>query len=100
MSDGILTRLPTLTAPVSVKDERGEHHAVTNAITWVKADDVRDSLLDHKTREVIRTVMWRHKQYTTTGPVRCSCGHWKPDAGMFDMHLAEEIQKALAGGDE
>ena len=93
---GILSRLrPPHPDTASMQGLREEW-----AATHIAIDRAEEVLRSPEAREVIRTVMWRHKQYTTTGPVRCSCGHWKPDAGMFDMHLAEEIQKALAGDDE
>lgn len=46
---GLLDGLATLTAPVAIRDERGEHQAVTNAITWVKRDDVREALRSDET---------------------------------------------------
>jgi hypothetical protein len=50
---GALDGLRTVTMPVFVEDERGEYYTVTNAITWVKRDDVRDLMLSDETVDAI-----------------------------------------------
>lgn len=44
MDNGILSGLRSVTMPVYAKDERGDFYPMTNAITWVKCDDVREAL--------------------------------------------------------
>lgn len=56
---GLLDGLPTLNAAVSITDERGEQHEVTNKIAWVKRDDVREALRSDETvRAVLTETGW------------------------------------------
>jgi hypothetical protein len=50
---GLLDGLPTLNVPVPIKDDRWDTTSVTNAIAWVKRDDVREALRSDKTRRAM-----------------------------------------------
>lgn len=97
----ILSWLPTVTMPVYAKDERGDLYPMTNAITWVKRDDVAEALTnptDERVEDIAR--YWLNEHYQTydtiTGQFGCVCG----STGNRDLHLIRVCLAAAAGGDD
>ena len=82
---GLLDGLPTITAPVAIKDERGEHHAVTNAITWVKRDDVREALRSDETRAQVIAAIPHADWCCTKGCVQPNGAHYIGDPNAVPM---------------
>lgn len=85
MSD-LLSGLPTVTMPVYAKDERGDFYPMTNAITWVKRDDVREALL----AELDRLAAEEH-----TGPSDADRGF-----SLGWNYALAELRRAVTGGDD
>lgn len=103
MSDGILSGLPTLTAPVAIKDECGEHRAVTNAIKWVKRDDVREALRSDETRQKITEVLADNGVQPNTNAMhswRCSEPDRFPGYCSCVPQLVDDLIDALTGDDD